>query len=61
MVNIESTNGSVPSFAAELHVLKDTVQLCNVRYDVLLAFKQALDSRRAQLPKKNRKNKKNVM
>ena len=55
MINIESTNGYVRSFAAELDVLNETQQRCNIRYDTLLALKQSRDSYRAQLPKKEQK------
>jgi hypothetical protein len=52
MVHIESTNGNVRSFAAELDVLNETEQRSNLRHDVLLKLKQSRDSYRAQLPKK---------
>lgn len=55
MINIESTNGFVRSFAAEFDVLNETQQRCNVRYDTLLALKQSRDFNRSQLPKKEQK------
>ena len=54
MVSSGSVNGFVRSFAVELIVLKEIQQHCNVRYDALLALKQARDFQRTHLSKKER-------
>ncbi|CAF1497861.1 unnamed protein product [Adineta ricciae] len=55
MISIGSSKGHVRTFAAELHILNDTKQRCNIRYDTLLALKEMRDSRRALLPERKRK------
>lgn len=55
MVKTGVENGHVRSFAAESDVLHDTVQRSNIRHDTLLALKESRDSKRIQLPQKDRK------
>lgn len=60
MVSSGSANGFVRSFAVELNVLKDIQQRCNVRYDTLLALKEARDFQRTHLSKKEQKEQQKV-
>lgn len=55
MVSTGSKGGFVRSFAADMDTLKNMEQRCNIRYDVLLAFKGHYDKIRAELPRTEQK------
>ena len=52
MVNIETSDSYVRSFAVDLPVLNEIKQRCNLRYDALLALKTMRDTQRALLPQR---------
>lgn len=55
MVSSGAKDGFVRSLAADLKALKRMEQLCNIRYDVLLTFKEHYDELRARMPRADQK------
>lgn len=55
MVSSGAKAGFVRSFAADLNTLKRMEQRCNIRYDVLSAFKEHYDELRAEMSRAEQK------